>query len=85
MLVEHSVTMTKLQFEILGVGEVVYLKAMSAEEAQTFFPRIKRLPKRARRLFGLFGADGTPVACAEDINKVIAIAERDHLHMVAVS
>ena len=76
-------SMSEEEFADLGDGEVAYIKALTRKEAQELFPNIGKLP-RGKMLFSLCGADGTPIALADNIVKALLFAQDDELAIASV-
>ncbi len=64
----------------LGVGHVIYIKTMTTVEAAVMFPAVQGIPP-GTKLFGVFGADGTPAALTDTLTAAIGHAMSDDLEI----
>lgn len=79
----HEQIMSVLELRSLGGGEVAYIREMTSEEAERYFPAIDNLPKGIS-LFTLTAADGTPIMVTDSLNAAAAQARTDELEIQRV-
>ena len=66
-----------VEFEQLGTSAIAYVRKVDAEDFNRRFPQVDDLPTGAP-LWGLFAADGRPLAIADEEAALMADAmERD--------
>ncbi len=66
----------------IGGGQIAYMKPLKPEEVHRLFPQAPAdLPGK---LWAMMGADGSPMALADDPNAVVASAIQHELTMVSV-
>jgi len=67
----------------LGAGHVAYLRRLTGDEISQTFPNVKEVEAEAT-VWALFGADGTPLAIADDAGAALSTAFSNNLTPVAV-
>ena len=75
--------MSRKAFELLGDGEVAYIKQLNLDLAQKLFPAL-RGKLEGIDLYAVLGADGTPLALTDSRNAAIANAIENDLVPVSV-
>ena len=71
------------QLAELGSGHIAYLREMTSEQIAKAFPGAPGI-EAGRKVWALFGADGSPLALADDAGGAIAAAFENQLVPVAV-
>ncbi|MEM7462156.1 MAG: DUF1150 domain-containing protein [Pseudomonadota bacterium] len=67
----------------IGSGHIAYLRQITGKEISEAFPNAMQIPPEAK-VWALFGADGTPLALADDQGSAISSAFDNNLVPVAV-
>jgi hypothetical protein len=67
----------------LGAGRIAYLRELEPDEAAKLFPGMPPLAAGSK-VWALFGADGAPLALAENAGAAFAAALENQLAPVAV-
>lgn len=75
-----SKTLPTQQFLKLGGGKVGYIKIMLSDEVMKRYPSVKKIP-RGVKMFGLYGADGTPLSMSESQHAAIGQAHQNKLRI----
>ena len=75
--------MSDIELQLLGDGEVAYIKELTSDEAGVLFPSVADLPKGIN-LFALHGADGTPIALTDSRSAALAHAIEDELEIASL-
>lgn len=79
----HPAVMSAAEFASLGDGKLVYIKQLSAGEAQRLFPALRGVPEGID-LYAVVGADGTPLALTDSRVSAIADAIQNDLEPVSL-
>lgn len=74
---------TQADLAAIGSGHIAYLRQITGKEISKAFPDSVQIPPDAR-VWALFGADGTPLALADDQGAAISSAFDNDLVPVAV-
>ena len=75
--------MSTKELELLGDGEVAYIKQLDSDSAERLFPTLDDAPEGID-LFAVLSADGTPLALTDSHNAAIANAIENDLVPVSV-
>ena len=82
----HETEFTPITTEELariGAGHIAYMRELSGQEITEAFPNLVELAPDAK-VWALFGADGTPIALADDAGGALSSAFQNNLLPVAV-
>lgn len=80
---ENKINVSKNTLADLGAGKVGYIRKMTSDEVQERFPGAPRMDSGID-LWGLFGADGTPILLSDDPSNAYVRAAEDELNTVSV-
>ena len=75
--------LTDIEFRHLGEGKVGFVRPITAGDLRARFPGVPAMADETR-LWGLFGADGSPMVLSDERESVVAAAEEHELLTVAV-
>lgn len=67
----------------MGGGRVAYMKPLKADEVHKLFPQAPEIPAE-HTVYAMMGADGSPMALADDPDAVVASAIQHSIQMVSV-
>jgi hypothetical protein len=82
--VEKTATViTARDLELLGGGEVAYIRTLTSEEATRFYPDVEDLPP-GLELFALHAADGSPIALTDSFDAAVGHAIDGDLSIASV-
>jgi hypothetical protein len=79
----NAAVLSAADFASLGMGEVAYVREMSAEDVQRLVPQVQGIPTGID-LYALLGADGTPIMIADSREDITASAWQNKLVTVSV-
>ncbi|NJS14358.1 MAG: DUF1150 domain-containing protein [Sphingopyxis sp.] len=79
----NATVLSVADFASLGIGEVAYVREMSAEDVQRLVPQVQGIPTGID-LYALLGADGTPIMIADSREDITASAWQNKLVTVSV-
>ncbi len=74
---------SSVEFESFGNSVLAYLRPVQSDDMNTIFPDGPELPS-GLDLWGLFAADGQPIAVADDKSDLISDAENRNLLTVGI-
>ena len=80
---DAAVKLTPEAFDILGGGELAYVKSVRSEDVKTMFPQAPELAPGIK-LFALHAADGTPIMLTDSRESAIASAREHELNAVSL-
>ena len=75
--------MSMTELAKLGGGKIAYIKALTAEEAQSMLPTIAAIPA-GTSLYALYAADGTPIALTDSRQAAVRHALGDALEVASL-
>ena len=75
--------LTDIEFRHLGEGKVGFVRRVTAGDLKARFPGLPAMADEIR-LWGLFGADGSPMVLSDDRANVVEAAESHELTTVSV-
>ena len=67
----------------IGNGHIAYLRQLAGSEIAEAFPNLVQIDPNVK-VWALFGADGTPIAIADDAGGALSTAFQNNLLPVAV-
>lgn len=73
---------TQKEFADLHVMERAYIRTLSHAQACQLFPTVKRLPKGVHIFYGLYRANGQPIALTDTYDAALGHAVEDELEVV---
>ncbi len=71
------------KFLALGIGKVGYIKIMQSDDVMKRYPRVQNLP-RGITVFGLYEANGNPIAIVDTKDGAMGHARRNSLRIQAL-
>ena len=74
----------ELEFENMGLSEIVYIKPVTSEEVKAFAPDAFGNIPDGMKLFAVHTADGVPVALLDDRDTAFAAASQYEMRAVSV-
>lgn len=80
---ENKIHMSKDTLADLGAGKVGYIRKMTSDEVLERFPGAPQMDSGID-LWGLFGADGTPILLSDDPSNAYVKAVESELDTVSV-
>ena len=83
MTVENRIHISKDELAHLGAGQVGYIRKITSDEVRERFPGAPKL-ESGIELWGLFGADGTPLFLSDDPSVAYVKAAEDEISPVSV-
>ena len=75
--------LTDIEFRHLGEGHVGYMRRITGADLKGRFPGLPPLDDEIR-LWGLFGADGSPLVLSDERDNLVEAAEDKELVTVSV-
>ena len=75
--------LTDIEFRHLGEGKVGFVRRVTGRDLKARFPGMPAMADEIR-LWGLFGADGSPMVLSDDRANVVEAAEDHDLTTVSV-
>ena len=75
--------MTPEQLGALGAGHIAYMREITGAEITKAFPGAPAIDPN-RKVWALFGADGTPIVLAEDAGTALSAAFQNELAPMSV-
>ena len=75
--------LTDIEFRHLGEGKVGFVRRVTAGDLKARFPGLPAMADEIR-LWGLFGADGSPMVLSDERANVVEAAEDHELTTVSV-
>ena len=75
--------LTDIEFRHLGEGKVGYMRRVTAGDLKARFPGLPAMADEIR-LWGLFGADGSPMVLSDERENIVEAAESHELTTVSV-
>ena len=80
---ETARPLTDIEFRHLGEGKVGFVRRVTGADLKARFPGMPTIADEMR-LWGLFGADGSPMVLSDERANVVEAAEENELTTVSV-
>ena len=82
-VIKFNSNLTAREFAMLGNGVVAYIRTLSRDKAMEILGPVPDMPSDIK-LFGLFSADGTPLAISDNHETALASAFENDLNPASV-